>query len=494
MVTYRRLTVRVARWPIRRRLAAVSASMTFVILIAFAAVIGQLASSTLRNDFRDELLSVANRLAVNVAVGRNVEDTPIRGPSLDEMALAGHAAARIVTGDGRVVQILTPEGPTLAQTSGAPDLGAPTTDSITEIGQFDVVAQDVTPPGTLGGSLYFQYARSREQLESTTRRLWLLLGGGVLGGTLLAWLAGLAVARRAMTPIADLTEAAQRIALTRDPSERLPRLARQDEIAELSATLERMLGELDNARRESEQLVESQRSFIADASHELRTPLTSVLANLELLHAELQSAGDSSHVAEQREIVQAAVESSRRMSRLVTDLITLAKAEAGTSHAREQCRLGEIVEDAAREVRAITPGRSIQVEAVDSGRVSGSRDLLHRVATNLISNGVRHTPDGTTVWARVMREGSHVVLEVADDGPGIPPEVVGRVFERFSQGASSADVSGRAGMGLGLAIVKSIATAHGGEVAVDRAPEGGARFIVRLPAEMGQATHMQRVA
>ena len=129
-------------------------------------------------------------------------------------------------------------------------------------------------------------ARRTTSLDATIERLWLLLAGGVLGGTVLALLAGLAVAGRAMRPIASLTAAAREIATTRDPSRRLPTTETEDEVAELARTLDEMLRELDAARSETQQMIQAQRDFVADASHELRTPLTSILANLELLEAQ----------------------------------------------------------------------------------------------------------------------------------------------------------------------------------------------------------------
>ena len=156
------------------------------------------------------------------------------------------------------------------------------------------------------------------------------LGLGVLGGAALALLAGLATARRAMSPITELTEAAREIQRTRDPSLRVPHPEAEDEVAELARTLEGMLRSLDAARGETQAALERQREFVADASHELRTPLTSVLANLELLEDELEG--------EQREAAASALRSSRRMRRLVADLLLLARADAGRLRAHDAAR------------------------------------------------------------------------------------------------------------------------------------------------------------
>ena len=135
--------------------------------------------------------------------------------------------------------------------------------------------------GSLTG--YVQYARSVEHLDATIERLWLFIAAGVLGGTLLASLAGAAVAGRAMRPISNLTATARQIAATGDPSRHMPAPPAEDEVGELARTLEQMLRSLDAARADREAALRRQREFVADASHELRTPLTSIVANLELL-------------------------------------------------------------------------------------------------------------------------------------------------------------------------------------------------------------------
>ena len=153
----------------------------------------------------------------------------------------------------------------------------------------------------------------------------LFLAFGVFGGTLLAFLGGLVVAQRAMRPITGLTRAAREVARTRDPDITLPKPQANDEVADLARTFEDMLRELSAAREETEATLVRQRKFVADASHELRTPLTSILANLELLEAEL--------AGEQRDMADSALRSSKRMRRLVGDLLLLARADAGPRHA-----------------------------------------------------------------------------------------------------------------------------------------------------------------
>ena len=237
----------------------------------------------------------------------------------------------------------------------------------------------------------------------------------MLGGAALALLAGLATARRAMEPIAELTEAAREIERTRDPARSMPRPEADDEVAELSATLESMLHALDDARTETEATLVRQREFVADASHELRTPLTSVLANLELLEETLNG--------EQREAAASALRSSRRMRRLVADLLLLARADAGREIPHRPVDLGSVVAAAASELEPVAGDHEISVSAPSGVEIDGVQDELHRLVLNLMENALRHTDPGTAVEATVERRNGEVVLAVEDDGPGIPPEL-----------------------------------------------------------------------
>ncbi|MDP9482159.1 MAG: HAMP domain-containing histidine kinase, partial [Chloroflexota bacterium] len=329
-----------------------------------------------------------------------------------------------------------------------------------------------TPPA------YVQYARGHDELDATVNRLWLLLICGVIAGTAMAALAGFAVAGRAMRPIASLTATAREIASTRDPSQRIPEPERDDEVAELARTLDQMLRELDAARGEAQQMMQAQRDFIADASHELRTPLTSILANLELLQEELSQA---ERAGEEGAMVEGALASSHRMRRLIGDLLLLARADAGRAGIRREVDLSEVAEAAVAEVRPVADGHNLELSAAEGVSVDADADELHRLAVNLLDNGLRHTPPGSTIEIAVERRNGHAVLEVTDDGPGIPEDERDQVFSRFARLAGPADVIADSGTGLGLAIVRAVATSHGGTVEAGHAPNGGARFTVTLP-------------
>ena len=454
------------RWPVRWRLAAVSATLTLIILVIFALVVGRLTSNRLQSSFDNELRDNSARLAAQI----NITQDPLTGqPECplrpDEMALLENAAIRVVTPTAVVCQ---------REPAGTPRLGPPQPDTISDVGSLRVA----TTPAFAFRDVYVQYARSTDNLEATINRLWLFLGGGVLGGTLLAALAGIAIAGRAMRPVSTLTTRAREIASTRDPSLRIPEPETDDEVGELARTLEQMLRQLDAARSETEQMMQAQREFVADASHELRTPLTSILANLELLQERLDATGRG---GEEGEMIQSALRSSRRMSRLVSDLLLLARADAGRTGARRECDLAAVAAAALSEVRPVANGHRLTLADGGPVPVDGNPDELHRLAVNLLDNGLRHTPAGTEIRVAVERRNGDAVLEVSDDGPGIPSGMEDQVFSRFVRGAGPADVAGDGGAGLGLAIVKAVAISHGGDVEAGSSPAGGARFTVRLP-------------
>ena len=325
-----------------------------------------------------------------------------------------------------------------------------------------------SPDQRIGVPVVIQYARKVSDLENTVNRVHFFLIFGVISGSLLALAGGLLLAGRAMRPIAALTQTARRIAETRDPDMRVPVPKADDEVAELAHTLDQMLHALAASRAESEAALARQRQFVADASHELRTPLTSILANLELLAEVLD--GDKGEAA------RSALRSSQRMRRLVADLLLLARADAKRETPHEATDLGQVVVEAAAELGPVADGHELDVDA-ERAYVAGSPDELHRLALNLMENAIKHTPPGTHVRAAVARENGHVVLTVADDGPGVPDDLRERIFERFTRGTGDRGGS----FGLGLSIVRAVAESHNGTVVL--APSaGGARFVVTLPS------------
>ena len=335
--------------------------------------------------------------------------------SLTDYVSAAHAQIRVFDTSGAGVLLCTQdhirikgEKPPVA----SPGFSAPTRSGTTQQLGHMVIAQKVGVKPS--GQVWLLYAVPLSNLDHTLARVQAFLLLGVLGGTALALLAGLATAQRAIRPIVELTDAAREIERTRDPSRHVPLPQAEDEVAELARTLEGMLQSLDAARSGTEAVLGRQREFVADASHELRTPLTSVLTSLELLAEELDG--------EQADIAQAALRSARRMRRLVGDLLLLARADAERTRPRLATRLDEVLTEAASEIEPVAEYHELSVSA-EPVVVSGARDELHRLALNLIENAVKHTPPGTHIRASTVREGDDAVLVVEDDGPGIPPEL-----------------------------------------------------------------------
>ena len=254
------------------------------------------------------------------------------------------------------VRIYDARGQQLDASPNAADLGPPVP-GVREVGEMRVVTVALRSRQTGRIAGYVQYGRDEQHIDSTVGRLWLLIAAGVIGATVLASLAGVAIARRAMRPISSLTATAREIAETGDPSSHMPQPRADDEVGELARTLEQMLLSLDAARSERESALRRQREFVADASHELRTPLTSILANLELLQDSL----DASAQEDERAMVDSALRSSGRMRRLVGDLLLLAHADAGRIGARTHCDLAEAAGHAAAEVAPTIGERELRV-------------------------------------------------------------------------------------------------------------------------------------
>ena len=443
--------------PIRVRLATGVALVAFVVLAIFAVAVGTLTVHRLRSTFNDQLQSQGQYVAGALEQGFGFRGRALSITNFNTIVGYDGGKARILSLTGEVVYPAGtgPLGPLLV---GPHQSGPYMVDSFEASFGVD---------GAL--SYYVQFALPVAPLQREIGNLALLLALGVLAGTILAYAAGALVARRAITPIAELTAAAAEIERTRDPNRTLPQPTADDEVAELSRTLRGMLESLSAARDETESTLERQRAFVADASHELRTPLTSVLANLELLVESLQGAD--------HDAAASALRSTQRMRRLVGDLLLLARTDDGHEPTREPLDLADVVTETAGELEPAAHGHVLEFD-VHPAPALGSHDDLQRVATNLIENALRHTPPGTrvTVSTRTLSDGT-AELVVADDGPGIAPAMRDTLFDRFARGAGDRGGS----FGLGLAIVAAVVHAHGGTVTADASPHAGARFTVRLP-------------
>ncbi|MET9078432.1 HAMP domain-containing sensor histidine kinase [Streptomyces sp. NPDC004232] len=247
------------------------------------------------------------------------------------------------------------------------------------------------------------------------------------------------------------------------------------EVGRVGVALNRMLDHVHgalHARQESEMRV---RQFVADASHELRTPLTSIRGYAELTRRAAEPTGPNTRHALAR------IESEAgRMSLLVEDLLLLARLDAGRPLQFEPTDLVPLTIDAVSDARAAGTDHIWRLELTDEpALVSADATRLQQVLVNLLGNARNHTPPGTTVTARVRRDNQWLCLDIEDNGPGIPPDLLPNVFERFARG-DTARSRATGSTGLGLAIVQAVTSAHGGGVSVDSRP-GRTVFIVHLP-------------
>ncbi len=288
----------------------------------------------------------------------------------------------------------------------------------------------------------------------------LLLAAGV-GGFLLAG--------RSVAPIGSMAEQARRISDS-NLEARLDVGDAAEELKLLAASFNELLSRLNRS-------FEGMRRFVADASHELRTPLSVIRGEADVALSQERTAG------EYRESLSVVLDESRRLSRLIDDLLNLARADSG----RVKLHLGnvyvdELLEDCCRSLKPLAAARKIKLECRSGADVPfrGDEQLLRRMVLNLLDNALRYAPEGGRVEASVETGDQYIRLRVHDNGPGIPPDAAPHVFERFYR-ADRARSRGDGGFGLGLSIVKWIAETHHGAVKLDTAPDAGTTFTVTLP-------------
>ncbi len=327
------------------------------------------------------------------------------------------------------------------------------------------VAPLVTDDEFLG---YVQVARSLEALEGALELLArTLLGAGaalLVVSLVVAWL----LAGAALRPVRRITEAAREIGFSARLDRRLPALGTRDEIARLGDTFNRMLDRLDN-------VLNSQRRFVADASHELRTPLTTIRGNVDLLRR-----SGAVTQPEMQEALDDVASEAERMSRMVAGLLALARADAGHALAREPVRLDQLVIAVHREAQTLAGGVTVQLGTVEPAEVQGDHDALKQLLLILVENGIKYTPPGGVVTLSLHRDHDQAAVEVRDTGCGIAPDELPHIFERFYRSAT-ARASG--GTGLGLAIARWIADEHRATIHVTSELNVGTTFTVRLAAQ-----------
>jgi two-component system sensor histidine kinase MprB len=305
-----------------------------------------------------------------------------------------------------------------------------------------------------------QLARPMTEVDTALARLRLGLGLLALGGIALAVFLSRFATRHAVRPVSELTDTAEHVARTRDLSRRIEATG-DDELARLAASFNTMLEALDESQR-------AQRRLVADASHELRTPLTSLRTNLEVLGTDRDLP-----VADRERLRRDLVAQLEELGELVGDLVELARDGEIAGDPPEPLRLDELVTAAVERAQRHAPHVGFEAD-VETCVVVGERARLDRAIANLLDNAAKWSPPDGTVEVR-LRDGE---LTVRDHGPGIAPEDMPHVFDRFYRATAA---RGRAGSGLGLAIVRHVAQRHGGTVRAEAAPDGGALLRLALP-------------
>jgi heavy metal sensor kinase len=286
---------------------------------------------------------------------------------------------------------------------------------------------------------------------------------------LLAGGSGYWLMRRSLQPVDEITRRAEGITST-NLSERLPVIRTGDELERLSTSLNRMIERLDEAFQHIHR-------FSADASHELRTPLT-------ILQLELEGMAQSTrHNPALSEQIGSALEETHRMSHIVESLLAISRLDAGeVKMDKQRLDLGELAASTVDQMRLLAEEKSIRLESKAGVEVcvEGDRSRLQQVIVNLVANAIKYTQEAGTVEVQVRRKGNAAVLEVSDNGPGIPADALPHIFERFYR-ADKARSRNSGGAGLGLAIVKAICAVHGAEVSVFSQEGKGSTFSVELP-------------
>jgi two-component system, OmpR family, sensor kinase len=368
-----------------------------------------------------------------------VTSPSLQGQSLPLSASAREAAAG---GEARFVEVQIGEAPVL------------------------MLARPLTDENRIVGIL--QVAQPLREIERALRVLMLSLSAIGVVALLAALRGGAWLAQRALLPVGQVAQTARRIVRAEDLAQRVPTAPGNDEIGQLTSTINEMLERL-------EMLFSSQRRFVADVSHELRTPLTAMRGNLELLRrgASRDPVGlDTSLAAMEREV--------NRLVRLASDLLLLAQAEAGARLRRDPVALDELVLEVVRELAPLAAGVALLPDVGEQVEVLGDRDRLKQALLNMAVNAIQHTPAGGKVRVTLARDGDHAKLSVSDTGEGISAADMPHVFERFYR-ADKARTRAAGGAGLGLSIVKWVAEMHSGTVEVHSAPGRGSTFTINLP-------------
>jgi two-component system OmpR family sensor kinase len=316
-----------------------------------------------------------------------------------------------------------------------------------------------------------QIARSLADLDRSLRSLGttLLLGSALT--TIIAFGIGWTLSGVTLRPIHRITQTAREIGESRDFSSRVEHKGPNDELGRLATTFNTMLGHLQDAYQRVARALQVQRDFVADVSHELRTPLTTIRGNLTLLQRQ-----PPLPQTEQEDILNDLISESERLSRLVTDLLTLARADAGRKLEVKPVVLEPLVDDVCRQARLLAPERNITCTGDNGMIVQANEDALKQVLLILLDNAIKHGKGAIHVV--IEERDQQADLCVKDDGPGMSLEMQQRLFNRFHRGDTSRSTPG---FGLGLSIARALTESQQGMLTVESDLGKGSAFTITLP-------------
>lgn len=335
--------------------------------------------------------------------------------------------------------------------------------------QIRLATRRTTDPD--GDTYFIRVGQSLAPLQRARWRLLLVLGIAIPGALLLGSYGGLLLANEALSPVDRITRVAEQIGAG-DLSERVPLPDKMDEIGRLAATFNHMIARLQAA-------FERQRQFTSDASHELRTPLAVMRGDIEITLRRKRTP------EEYERVLTSNLEEIMRLSHLVEDLLTLARADAGQAALHcEPMPLDKLCQEMAEYIMPLAQTHEqtlIYRPPAAPVTVKADAHRLKQLLLNLLDNAIKYTGHGGRITLGLQTEGKEAVLTVSDTGRGIPPEDLPHLFERFFRHSRSTSDKGTTGFGLGLSIVKWIVDSHGGKIEVESRVGEGTIFTVRLP-------------
>ncbi len=460
--------------PIRGRIALFGAAVVAVTVVLFSVVVYKLVEQSLFDQqyrlLRDRNLAVRGPV-VSALLGN-------RGPFLVPLAISQDTFIEVLDTSG------TPLVSTAEINGADPQIPA----DVLRLARGNRIARAIIEPapGTRLRVLVREYTvqalpqvryvvsgQPMSGIEGQLGRLRTFLGGGALLSLVGALAASWLLAGRALRPLEAMTQTAEQIGRTQDLTRRLPTVRARDEVSRLTTSFNEMLQRLQGAYQRLEGALDSQRRFVADASHELRTPLTSIRSNAGLL-LQRPDVSPEDRLAALQDIAS----ESERMSRLVQGLLTLARADAGQHLERAPLDLHPLLEEVFRQACKLYPTRTLQLDNGTPARVVANADALKQLLWILIDNAAKYTSDAGHIQIGEAQLADRVEVAVKDDGIGIPPGDLDRIFDRFYQGDPARSGGGT---GLGLAIAQWIAREHEGRVVASNNADGGATFRVELP-------------